>query len=286
MVESGEVGVCYSLSYYDILEHKLTIFKKKGEKMEECYIQIPVKYREKDYLFTAYKRDEDGRSLYILRHLELWNYFQDVLRTYKDVRISMPPIEVGTQHNVVSCTITSEDHVTPLTFIGETVTRYLSNIGQTSPFQIAWNRAFDKAALEFFGILSKKFTEDGLPIIYSSDEEPDYNTPENSEATETEVKAKVDEPDEKKVEREKRELVVLGNSDIQIEYKKKLMTGKVKKLTESSLQKILEDTSQEGMARKKIVSKYIELCQKYPEEAKKLQENDDEKNNAGNSANS
>lgn len=146
------------------------------------YITVDVNVLGKEYKLPAAKTDE--QKLYRIPHKALSKLFKDLRSTNRELKMETGVIGgsfVGTvspKYSLASCRI-SNGSVVGDTFFGETnVTLNSSTSEKEAPFAAAVNRAQDKAILDFIGLESQYFDEDGNPALYSADTEVKQNKPE------------------------------------------------------------------------------------------------------------
>lgn len=105
---------------------------------------------------------------YRISHRTLLYFYQKVRRECRDVKIVMEPVwrkcEVG--YCIAACTVETKDGKSDLYFGENRVTSFSSSVDTTSPFQIAVNRAMDKAIFyEIFNLPSRFYDGNGNPVL-------------------------------------------------------------------------------------------------------------------------
>lgn len=129
-------------------------------------IMVPASYKGTEFQIPACRRNPGEH--YRISHSTLLFFYRRMKRTYKDVQVQMRSewnhISVG--YCIAACNVVTKEGVSDLYFGENRVTTFSSRADADNPFQIAVNRAMDKAIFyEIFGLPSRYFSPDGMPVL-------------------------------------------------------------------------------------------------------------------------
>lgn len=152
---------------------------------------IDAQYNNVHYQLPACRRRTD--ECFRISHKTLLYFYQIVRKRFKDVKICMEPAwkkcEVG--YCIAACTVETKDGKSDLYFGENRVSTFTSSVDMNNPFQIAVNRAMDKAILyEIFGLPSRFFDNNGNPdLSKDSDNYKEEDGPANNTQTSNQPQA-------------------------------------------------------------------------------------------------
>lgn len=129
-------------------------------------IFVTAQYNGVSYQIPACRKSPDEH--FRISHRTLLHFYQKVRRKFRDVKICMEPAwkkcEVG--YCIAACTVETKDGKSDLYFGENRVSTFTSTVDSNNPFQVAVNRAMDKAIFyEIFGLPSRFFDNEGNPVI-------------------------------------------------------------------------------------------------------------------------
>lgn len=136
-------------------------------------VMVPAKYKGSEFQIPACRLNCNDN--YRISHATLLYFYRNLKRQYKDVCIQMKSewnyVSVG--YCIAACTVMTKDGESDLYFGENRVTTFSSSADTNNPFQIAVNRAMDKAIYyEIFGLPSRYFSSDGIPVLSGDADEP------------------------------------------------------------------------------------------------------------------
>ena len=142
-----------------------------------------------DFEVKTFESVEDGNTVNIITHEALEDIIHNQLPEKVGIRYDFTVVSALEAHSVVQCVMSSAEPKRRIVAVGEAVPATLETaISQQYPTTMAWNRAFDRAAIKFLGFEGKVLSnleapayngaEDGTTNVDLSDD----NTPKAAEA--------------------------------------------------------------------------------------------------------
>ena len=131
-------------------------------------VMVNVRYKNHAFQIPACRKNPN--ESYRISHRTLLYFYQKLRRECRDVKICMKPEwkKCEVNYSIAACTVVTQDGESDLYFGENRVTTFSSGVDSNSPFQIAVNRAMDKAIFyEIFGLPSRYFDNDGNSILFT-----------------------------------------------------------------------------------------------------------------------
>lgn len=199
-------------------------------------IMITGTFKGKDYLIPACRRNDNEH--YRISHSTLLYFYRLAKKANRDlcIRVSNEIFSANRAYCIAACSVHTAEGDSDL-YIGENaIDGYESVAEKFSPYQIALNRAEDKAIYtEVFGLQSRFYDSNGDPVLFTGENVQYDATPDDvREGNEKDAAQEDVTPDEAPMRGrqdddllnsvEKEELCKLGEEVIQIKTK----SGEVK----------------------------------------------------------
>ena len=151
-----------------VTDNEMLALLTKG--METVYLNAA--YKNASYQIPACRKSPNEN--YRVSHSTLLYFYRKLKRQFNDVRIVMHPewkyYSLG--YSVAACSVVTKDGESDLYFGENRVTTFSARVDADNPFQIAVNRAMDKAIYyEIFGLPSRYFDSDGFPVLSSDSDD-------------------------------------------------------------------------------------------------------------------
>ena len=151
-----------------VTDNEMLALLTKG--METVYLN--ASYKNASYQIPACRKSPNEN--YRVSHSTLLYFYRKLKRQFNDVRIVMHPewkyYSLG--YSVAACSVVTKDGESDLYFGENRVTTFSARVDADNPFQIAVNRAMDKAIYyEIFGLPSRYFDSDGFPVLSSDSDD-------------------------------------------------------------------------------------------------------------------
>ena len=131
-------------------------------------VMVNVRYKNHTFQIPACRKNSN--ESYRISHRTLLYFYQKLRRECRDVKICMKPEwkKCEVNYSIAACTVVTQDGESDLYFGENKQTPISTGVNSNSPFQIAVNRAMDKAIFyEIFGLPSRYFDNDGNSILFT-----------------------------------------------------------------------------------------------------------------------
>lgn len=240
-------------------------------------IMITGTFKGKDYLIPACRKNDTEN--YRISHSTLMYFYRLAKKANRDlcIRVSNEIFSANRAYCIAACSVHTAEGDSDL-YIGENaIDGYESVAEKFSPYQIALNRAEDKAIYtEVFGLQSRFYDSNGDPVLFTGENVQSDATPDDvREGNEKDAAQEDVTPDEAPMQSgqddgplnsvEKEELRKLGEEVIQIKTKTgELKTIQFVKMSNKVLECFANDPDSESTApgKKEKMLRLLELRRK------------------------
>lgn len=234
-------------------------------------IDIRVNIYGEDYEIPAceIKQDASKTPRYRITHKTLIHVFRYLCDKHQGLRMESGLIDglfigkASPAYCCAGCRISNGD-VHRDTFYGETKVQFQSQEAEkNNPFVVSVNRAQDKAILDFLGLESQSFFEDGSPALYVDIEDTAIDDvgiehPEQEEKPEEVIPSDGNVP-EPLTKSEEQELLASGKQVLKYRWNSEDQETAIEDTNEKVLFYFSKNTDEKFAATRNVVARYLEL---------------------------
>lgn len=224
-------------------------------------IYIPAVFRGKTYQIPACRKSEEED--FRISHNTLMYFYRKIKEEHRDVRVMIRPefsyISVG--YCIAAALIQTKEGDSDVYFGENRVTVSSKLTDKDSPFQIAVNRAEDKAiSTEVFGLVSRYFDKNGTPVIFQTGEPIPVSDASNNASQSPVSSGDVAAQGSGLNSVELKEYEKLGNIEVKVNSNGKKEVRIIRDMGDKLLEYFATNSADEQF--KKNVSRFLELRRK------------------------